>query len=229
MGLFDIDKDRLADARVRLLAEIDANAGETANWTGRSKFSGAVMAAMAKVPRHEFVRPGDIVAAYVNRPQSIGHGQTISQPYIVALMTDLLDLEKSSRVLEIGTGSGYQTAVLAELAGKVFSIERVDKLARPVRDRLAGMGYDNVEVRSGDGFDGWPDQSPFDAIIVTAAPERIPEALTEQLAAGGRMIIPLGRAHATQHLTLVNKGVDGTLSERAMLPVSFVPMLPKKS
>ncbi len=229
MGLFDIDKEKLAAARDRLLAEIDANAAETANWTGRSKFSGAVMAAMAKVPRHEFVRPTDIVAAYVNRPQSIGHGQTISQPYIVALMTDRLDLDETRRVLEIGTGSGYQTAVLAELAGKVFSLECVEKLAAPARDRLAGMGYANVEVDTGDGFDGWPDKSPFDAIIVTAAPERIPEALVEQLAPGGRMVIPLGRVHETQFLTLVTKDADGRVGEQNMLPVAFVPMVRGKS
>jgi protein-L-isoaspartate(D-aspartate) O-methyltransferase len=225
MGVFDIDQDKLAAARDRLLAEIAANAKETANWTGRSQFSDAVMAAMAKVPRHEFVRREDIVAAYVNRPQSIGHGQTISQPYIVALMTNLLDLNASRRVLEIGTGSGYQTAVLAELAGKVFSLECVDKLAGPARKRLAGMGYDNVEVQTGDGFDGWPEQGPFDAIIVTAAPERIPDALVEQLAPGGRMIIPLGRVHETQFLTLVTKDTDGRVSEQNMLPVAFVPMV----
>ncbi len=205
MSFFTPDKEKLSKARDRLLEEIAANARETKNWTGRARFSDAVMAAMAHVPRHEFVDPKDTVAAYVNRPQSIGHGQTISQPYIVALMTNLLDLNASRRVLEIGTGSGYQTAVLAELGGKVFSLECVDKLAGPARKRLAGMGYDNVEVQTGDGFDGWPEQGPFDAIIVTAAPERIPDALVEQLAPGGRMIIPLGRVHETQFLTLVTK------------------------
>jgi len=154
MGIFDVDQEKLALAHARLLAEIEANARETANWTGRPKFSDAVMAALAKVARHEFVRPEDMVAAYVNRPQSIGHGQTISQPYIVALMSDLLDLGDDSRVLEIGTGSGYQTAVLAELAGQVFSVECVDTLAASARRRLAGMGCTNVEVLSGDGFDG---------------------------------------------------------------------------
>ena len=144
-------------------------------------------------------------------------------------MTDLLDLDETRRVLEIGTGSGYQTAVLAELAGKVFSLECVEKLAAPARDRLAGMGYANVEVDTGDGFDGWPDKSPFDAIIVTAAPERIPEALVEQLAPGGRMVIPLGRVHETQFLTLVTKDADGRVGEQNMLPVAFVPMVRGKS
>lgn len=225
MGLFTADKDKLEAARDRLLAEIEANARETANWTGRPEFSEAVMAAMARVPRHDFVRPEDTVAAYVNRPQAIGFGQTISQPYIVALMTDLLDLDKTSRVLEIGTGSGYQTAVLAELAGKVFSIECVDKLAGPARDRLAKMGYKNIEVRSGDGFDGWEEKSPFGAIIVTAAPERIPEALIDQLAPGGRMVIPIGRAHQTQYLILVTRDAEGRISEQGGLPVAFVPMV----
>ena len=225
MGLFTPNTEKLAAARERLLAEIEANARETENWTGRPRFSDAVMAAMARVPRHEFVRPNDIAAAYANRPQAIGFGQTISQPYIVALMSDLLDLKDSDRVLEIGTGSGYQTAVLAELGGKVFSLECVDKLAGPARKRLAGMGYDNVEVQTGDGFDGWLEQGPFDAIIVTAAPERIPDALVEQLAPGGRMIIPLGRVHETQFLTLVTKDTDGRVSEQNMLPVAFVPMV----
>ncbi len=226
MGIFTVDKEKLATARKRLLAEIEANARETESWTGRPKFSVAVMAAMARVPRHEFVRPSDIAAAYANRPQAIGFGQTISQPYIVALMSDLLDLKDTGRVLEIGTGSGYQTAVLAELAGRVFSIECVGKLARPAAERLEGMGCDNVEVSTGDGFEGWPEQAPFDAIIVTAAPERTPRALIEQLAKGGRMVIPLGRAHETQFLNLVTKDTAGKVQEHALLPVAFVPMVP---
>ena len=229
MGLFGTrDKDP-EKARKRLLAEIEANARETANWTGRPRFSDAVMAAMARVPRHEFVRPGDMAVAYANRPQPIGHGQTISQPYIVALMSDLLDIREGGRVLEIGTGSGYQTAVLAELGGQVFSMEAVDALAGPARDRLARMGYDNVRVITGDGFEGWPIEdppaSPFDAIIVTAAPERTPEALVGQLAPGGRMAIPLGRVHETQFLTLIAKDEAGKVTEQGVLPVSFVPMV----
>ncbi len=228
--MFTAHKEKLATAqakaRERLLAEIEANARETESWTGRPRFSDPVMAAMARVPRHEFVRPDDIAAAYANRPQAIGFGQTISQPYIVALMSDLLDLKDSDRVLEIGTGSGYQTAVLAELEGRILSIESVDNLARPAAERLEGMGCDTVEVRTGDGFKGWPEQAPFDAIIVTAAPERTPRALVEQLAKGGRMVIPLGRPHETQFLTLVTKDAAGGVREHALLPVAFVPMVP---
>ena len=225
MGLFSTDGKSRAKAWARLLAEIEANARETANWTGRPEFSDAVMAAMGKVLRHDFVRPGDEAAAYANRPQSIGHGQTISQPYIVALMSDLLDIKQGDRVLEIGTGSGYQTAVLAELGADVFSMEAVDVFTKPARDRLARMGYDAVRVITGDGYDGWPGEAPFDAIIVTAAPERTPPALVEQLALSGRMIIPLGRVRETQFLTLITKDDAGTVTEQGMLPVAFVPMV----
>jgi len=232
MGLFGTDDKARAKARDRLLREIEANAAETANWTGRPRFSSAVMAAMARVPRHEFVRPGDAAAAYANRPQCIGHGQTISQPYIVALMSDLADIDAGSRVLEIGTGSGYQTAVLAELGAEVFSMEAVDALAGPARERLARLGYDKVRVITADGFDGWPPESPpvppFDAIVVTAAPERTPKALIEQLDIGGRMVIPLGRVHETQFLTLVTRDAAGKVTQRGMLPVAFVPMVNAK-
>ena len=228
MSFFTPDKEKLSKARDRLLEEIAANARETKNWTGRARFSDAVMAAMAHVPRHEFVDPKDTVAAYVNRPQSIGHGQTISQPYIVALMSDLLDLEPTDRVLEIGTGCGYQAAVLAELAARVYSIETVKPLADQARRRLKSLGYDNVEVSTGDGFDGWLDQASFDAIIVTAAPERIPQTLIQQLRPGGRMAIPIGRVHETQTLVRVTKDAEGNVSEQAGLPVAFVPMVAKK-
>jgi protein-L-isoaspartate(D-aspartate) O-methyltransferase len=220
------DREKLETAHRRLLAEIQANAEETKSWTGRAKFSDRVMAALAKVPREDFVQPGDHVAAYVNRPQAIGFGQTISQPYIVALMTDMLDLKPTDRVLEIGTGSGYQAAVLAELVEEVKSVERVEKLGLAARERLDRMGYGNVEVRTGDGFKGWPDGGEFDAIIVTAAPEHIPPALINQLRPGGRMVIPIGRVHATQALVRVTKDLDGRILEQATLPVAFVPMLP---
>ncbi|MCH7936966.1 MAG: protein-L-isoaspartate(D-aspartate) O-methyltransferase [Proteobacteria bacterium] len=211
-----------------MLDEIAANARETENWTGRARFSDAVMAAMKHVPRHEFVDPKDAVAAYVNRPQSIGYGQTISQPYIVALMSDLLDLEPTDRVLEIGTGCGYQAAVLAELAARVYSIETVEALSRGARRRLKSLGYDNVEIRTGDGFEGWPGEAPFDAVIVTAAPERIPQILIQQLRRGGRMAIPIGRVRETQTLVRVTKDAEGKVSEQAGLPVAFVPMVAKK-
>jgi protein-L-isoaspartate(D-aspartate) O-methyltransferase len=178
------------------------------------------------VPRHEFVQPGDEVVAYINRPQPIGHGQTISQPFIVALMTDLLDLDGTEKVLEIGTGCGYQAAVLSRVARRVYTVEVLDDLGRTAAERLKRLGLDNVEVRIGDGYAGWPEEAPFDAIIVTAAPERIPEALIRQLRPGGRMILPLGRAHDRQTLTRVVKGADGKVGTEPVLSVAFVPMVP---
>ena len=222
-------REELSGARDRLMVEIEANAKETQSWTGRAKFSDRVMAAMKAVPRHEFVKPSDVVAAYVNRPQAIGHGQTISQPYIVALMTDLLDLGDSDRVLEVGTGCGYQAAVLAEMGARVFSVETVEKLAQASRQRLARLSYGDVEVRTGDGFRGWPEKAPFDAIIVTAAPERIPEALVEQLRRGGRMVVPIGRVHQAQSLVRLAKDQNGKVTEQAMLPVAFVPMVGERN
>ena len=185
-----------------------------------------VLAAMGRVPREAFLPDAGRTDAYEDGPLPIGAGQTMSQPYIVALMSDLLDLKDSDRVLEIGTGSGYQTAVLTELGARVFSIECVDKLARPAAERLESMGCDTVEVRTGDGFEGWPDRAPFDAIIVTAAPELTPPALVEQLAKGGRMVIPLGRPHETQFLTLITKDAAGKVKDHALLPVAFVPLVP---
>jgi len=223
-----MDSAQLERSHHRLLREIERDALETQRWTGRARFSERTMAAMAKVPRHKFVRPEDEVVAYVNRPQTIGHGQTISQPYIVALMTDLLDLVGTERVLEIGTGSGYQAAVLAETADQVFTIEIVPELAQSATKRLAELGYDSVHVREGDGFKGWPEEAPFDAIMVTAAPERIPEALVKQLKPGGRMIIPIGRAHDRQTLTLVVKDERGQPTVEHVLPVAFVPMVKGK-
>lgn len=207
-----------------LLREIAAEVRYTAIYTGREQLSEAVMAAMRKVARHDFVDRGERAAAYANHPLSIGHGQTISQPYIVALMTDLLDLEAQSKVLEVGTGSGYQAAILAELAGQVFSVEIIPQLADSARERLAGMGYDNVVVRSGNGRLGWPEQAPFDAIMVTAAAEAVPPALIEQLKPGGRLLIPLGMPWGEQQLLLISKDADGQLHERSVLPVVFVPL-----
>tara|TARA_R110001592_G_C12985192_1_gene734530 strand:+ start:89 stop:772 length:684 start_codon:yes stop_codon:yes gene_type:complete len=222
------DDDPFAEKRQRLLNEIDQDARDTAFWTGRKAFSDDTMAALDAVPRHAFMRDGDEVVAYINRPQPIGHGQTISQPYIVALMTDLLNLDGTEKVLEIGTGSGYQAAVLAHVAARVFTIEVVEELGRAAADRLAALHYGNVFVRIGDGYRGWPEEAPFDAIIVTAAPERIPEALIAQLRPGGRMIVPIGRAHDRQTLTLVVKGADGKVTVESVLPVAFVPMVKAK-
>ncbi|MDP6786573.1 MAG: protein-L-isoaspartate(D-aspartate) O-methyltransferase [Rhodospirillales bacterium] len=219
---------RLAKARRRLLDEIQAEARDTETWTGRGAFSDPVMAALDRVPREAFVRDNDVVSAYVNRPQSIGFGQTISQPFMVALMTELLDLGRADRVLEIGTGSGYQTAVLAEVAGRVFSVETVADLASAASRRFRDLGYDTVEVLNRDGFAGWSEKAPFDAIMVTAAPERIPQTLVDQLKPGGRMVIPIGRVHEVQFLYLGAKDSDGRFAAHKTLPVAFVPMVGKE-
>ncbi len=181
-----------------------------------------VLAAMAKVQREEFV-PADVRAAsYSDGPLPIGHGQTISQPFIVAFMTEQLRPLAKDRVLEIGTGSGYQAAVLAELVAEVYTIEIIEPLARNAEATLQRLGYKNVHVKVGDGYKGWPEQAPFDAIIVTCAPNRVPQPLTEQLKEGGRMVIPVGPA-GDQQLYLLKKE-DGELEQRAILPVRFVPM-----
>jgi protein-L-isoaspartate(D-aspartate) O-methyltransferase len=181
-----------------------------------------VLAAMRKVPRHLFVDPSQRSQAYEDHPLPIPGNQTISQPYIVALMTELLELQPNERVLEIGTGSGYQSAVLGELAGEVYTIEIVPELAQLAASRLKELGYANVVVREGDGYRGWPEHAPFDAIIVTAAPERIPQPLIEQLAPGGVMVIPVGGFF--QELKVFRKSADGRVTEKDILPVRFVPM-----
>lgn len=181
-----------------------------------------VLAAMAKVPRHLFVPEDGRAEAYSDHALPIGAGQTISQPYIVGLMTSLLEIGKGSRVLEIGTGSGYQAAVLGEVAGEVYSIEILAPLADRARKLLADLGYANVHVRCGDGYRGWPDQKPFDAIVVTAAPPTIPDPLLAQLKVGGRMVLPLGEG--VQDLLVLTKRADGGFDRRSVLPVRFVPM-----
>ena len=180
-----------------------------------------VLAAMRKVPRHELVPVSVRGSAYADHPLPIGHEQTISQPYIVAFMTEALQLRGDERVLEIGTGSGYQAAVLAEIAKEVYSIEIVPALARRARSDLARLGYARVAVREGDGYRGWPEHAPFDAIIVTAAPPKIPQPLLDQLKPGGRLVVPVGTA--VQELTRITKAPDGLREER-LLPVRFVPM-----
>jgi protein-L-isoaspartate(D-aspartate) O-methyltransferase len=204
----------------RLLAEINAEALAV---SGRS-IDRRVLEAMVTVPREEFVPPGEETCAYANVPLPIGHGQTISQPFIVAFMTDRLQPAAGDVVLEIGTGSGYQAAVLARLVKQVYSIEIIEALAEQARDRLARLGIDNVVVRYGDGHRGWPEHAPFDGIIVTAATPAIPQALVEQLAAGGRMVIPIGSYLAEQDLVLVQKSEDGEVTYRRVLPVAFVPL-----
>ena len=180
-----------------------------------------VLTALRRVPRHRFVPAEQRDAAYADRPLPIGHGQTISQPYIVALMTDLAEVAPGESVLEIGTGSGYQAAVLAEMGAKVSTIEIVAPLAERSRSLLRELGYGGVDVRSGDGYRGWPEKAPFDAIVVTAAPPEIPEPLKEQLAVGGRLVVPVGRGF--QELVVLTRTPDG-LRERRVLPVRFVPM-----
>lgn len=215
---------RHAEQRARMVAEIAAVARETGGATGRPRLSQAVMEAMATVPRHRFVPLLQEAVAYENRPLPIGEGQTISQPFIVALMTDLLDPKRGDRVLEIGTGSGYQAAVLAQLVAKVYTIEIVEPLGRQAMKRLEELGYRNVAVRIGDGYNGWPDAAPFDSIIVTAAPAEVPQPLIDQLKPGGRMVIPAGGSYGAQHLLLVEKQSDGTATTRRTLPVRFVPL-----
>lgn len=219
------DDDAFARARRELVEEIAAEAFETRRWTGRAAFSPRVMAAIGRVPRHLFVPADEQDIAYANRPLSIGYGQTISQPYIVAVMTDLLDLQATDRVLEIGTGCGYQAAVLAEVAAHVDTVEIVPQLAAQAAHRLARLGYASISVHQGDGWQGWPAGAPYDAIIVTAAPAEVPMNLTEQLRAGGRMIVPVGPSGGTQSLVRCVKNVDGEVTMTDTLPVAFVPMV----
>ncbi|OAI57998.1 protein-L-isoaspartate O-methyltransferase [Verrucomicrobiaceae bacterium SCGC AG-212-N21] len=190
---------------------------------GRDIKNQRVLRAMGKVPRHEFVPENLRGQAYRDSPLPIGHEQTISQPYIVAFMTEALDPKPGERVLEIGTGSGYQAAVLAALGTEVYTIEIVKPLGERAEKDLKRLGYDTVRVRVGDGYKGWPEAAPFDAIIVTCAPEKVPQPLVDQLKPGGRMIIPVGDS-AVQNLYLLKKEAEGQLSKQAVLPVRFVPM-----
>ncbi len=224
VGRWASGQERYAAARQRLVDSIVAQIRETASATGRSELSEPVVRAMGRVPRHRFVPPSLVDAAYVDRPLPIGMGQTISQPFIVALMTELLDPKPGARVLEVGTGSGYHAAVLAECFGEVYSIEIVRPLGEQARTLLAELGYRNVEVRIGDGYLGWPEAAPFAAILVTAAPDHVPQPLVDQLATGGRMVIPVGRSGHTQDLLVITKGPDGKTLSRRTLPVRFVPL-----
>jgi protein-L-isoaspartate(D-aspartate) O-methyltransferase len=206
-----------------MIAQIEAEARSTAAYTGRSRFDSRVLAAIKRVPRHEFVPASEKDMAYLNVALPIGHGQTISQPYIVALMTDLLALEPDAIVLEIGTGSGYQAAVLAQMVRQVYSVELIPAIAAKAKARFTRLGITNIEVRVGDGYYGWPEHAPFDGIVVTAAAPQIPPLLVEQLKPGGRLVIPLGRPLDRQDLTVAEKSEDNQLSLRSVLPVAFVP------
>jgi protein-L-isoaspartate(D-aspartate) O-methyltransferase len=209
-----------------MVAEVDAMYAATRYETGIAAMSPAVRAAMSKVERHRLVPAGQVPLAYRNHPLPIGSGQTISQPYIVALSTDLVAPAPGHTVLEVGTGSGYQAAVLAEIVQKVYTIEIIEALGKRAAARLAELGYRNVEVRIGDGYAGWPEKAPFDGIVVTAAAPRVPKALIDQLKPGGRMAIPVGPEGRTQYLMLITKRADGGTDERRVLPVRFVPLVP---
>jgi protein-L-isoaspartate(D-aspartate) O-methyltransferase len=211
--------------RDALVLEIEDEVRLTSTYTGKSSLDASVREALRSVPRHEFVPEAIRRYAYANEALPIGAGQTISQPYVVALMTDLAGVGPDSVVLEVGTGSGYQAAVLAEIVARVYTIEIIDALGRRAAQTLERLGYDNVTVRIGDGYLGWPEVAPFDAILVTAAPETIPQPLIEQLKVGGKLVIPVGPAERVQSLQVIEKGSDGKISSTDVLPVQFVPLM----
>jgi protein-L-isoaspartate(D-aspartate) O-methyltransferase len=218
------DNSEISAQHQFMLDAIRHSVRDSADYTGRSELSPRVMQAMATVPREEFVLPEYRHLAYQNTPLPIEAGQTISQPLIVALMTDLLDPQATDVIYEVGTGSGYQAAVLAELVAHVYSIEIVEPLARDAAATLQRLGYDNVTVKAGDGYAGWPEHAPFDGIIVTAAAEHIPPPLLEQLKPGGKLVIPVGEHRGYQELLLVEVDEQGEISKRSVLPVRFVPL-----
>lgn len=207
----------------RMLKDIAMETEYTRHYIGKDALDSRVMAAMKQVPRHEFVPEDFRDLAYHNRPAPIGSGQTISQPYIVALMSDLLNTKPSDIVLEIGTGSGYQAAVLSQLVDRVYSIEVIEKLASKAGKLLRELGYGNVTVRNGNGYFGWPELAPFDGIIVTAAAPYIPQPLIEQLRTGARLVIPIGLPYGYQELMVIEKQANGETRTQAVLGVSFVP------
>jgi protein-L-isoaspartate(D-aspartate) O-methyltransferase len=209
--------------RGALVSEIERNVRETREYTGRARLQASTLNAIGQVPRHEFVPEELQDFAYQNRPLPIGDDQTISQPYIVALMTDLASVGPESIVLEVGTGSGYQAAVLAEIVAHVYTIEIVEPLGRRAAQTLERLGYDNVTVRIGDGYRGWPELAPFDAIVVTAAPEAVPPPLIAQLRVGGKLVVPVGPEGRTQSLQVLEKQSSGAIQTTDVLPVAFVP------
>lgn len=219
-----VAEDDYADKRAKMVGEIAAMAKLLGTGKDAEAIDPGVMAAMAKVPRHEFVPEGQRRNAYENRPLPIGYSQTISQPYIVAVMTELARPKPDDAVLEIGTGSGYQAAILAELTKAVYTIEIVEPLAKRAKETLARLGYGTVKTRTGDGYYGWEEGGPYDAIVVTAAADHIPPPLIRQLKPGGRMVIPIGASFATQELMLVEKQPDGSISTRQLMAVRFVPL-----
>jgi protein-L-isoaspartate(D-aspartate) O-methyltransferase len=219
--------DPTESARMELIKIIEQDVRQTSRELNKSELDPRVMQVMARVPRHEFVPAEEKPNAYENRPLPIGYGQTISQPYIVAIMTDMLNLKPDSKVLELGTGSGYQAAILGELAGEVYTIEIVEPLGLSAKERLQRLGYDNVTTKVGDGYYGWEEHAPFDAIIVTAAASHIPPPLIKQLKPGGRMVVPVGSRFMTQQLLRVDKGLDNKVVSKQIMPVLFVPVTGK--
>lgn len=222
-GLSASESIPLRNARLEMIRAIEADVKATSLYLDKQSLSPGVMDAMSTVPRHLFVPKRQRSAAYKNRPLPIGHGQTISQPYIVAIMTDLLKPQKDHRVLEIGTGSGYQAAVLAHLVDHVFTIEIVAPLGKRATASLKELSYNNVSTRIGDGYYGWEEEAPFDAIIVTAAADHVPPPLLKQLKPGGRMMIPVGGRFMVQQLVLIEKDMEQNITTRQILPVRFVP------
>ncbi len=219
--------DRRSERR-RLVQAIEADVQQTRAQTGFARLEPRIREALLEVPRHRFVTRDQADRAYVNRALGIGHGQTISQPFIVALMTQLLDPKPGDRILEVGTGSGYQMAILAAIGATVYGIERVPALAEQARRRVIDqLGYTGIQVRVGNGFSGWPEAAPFDGILVTAAPETLPPRLVEQLRPGGHLVVPLGPTQGPQHLTRVSKAAEdsGPLRHDPILPVAFVPLV----
>lgn len=216
--------DDASTARQAMVAQIREAVRDTRHYLGTDALDPAVLRAMERVPRHEFVPLALRGEAYADRPLPIGEGQTISQPYIVAVMTHLLAVGPGARVFELGTGSGYQAAVLAELGTGVYTVEIVPELATRAGETLERLGYRAVRVRAGDGYLGWPEEAPFDGILVTAAGDHIPQPLIDQLRPGGRLVMPVGPAYGIQQLRVLEKAADGGLSPREVLPVRFVPL-----
>lgn len=208
-----------------MLTDIRVEAAYTRKYTGKAELDACVLEAMERVPRHEFVPPEQQCQSYANHPLPIGYGQTISQPFIVALMTDLLRPQPDHIVLEIGTGSGYQSAVLSRLVKQVFSLEVIPDLARAAQQRLSHLGFHNIEVQVGDGYAGLPEHAPYHGIIVTAAAREVPPPLPAQLAPGARLIIPIGTPHQGQDLLIIERNLDGGISVQHVLQVAFVPFI----